>query len=324
MTCRAQSLEDLPRYRPERVVAGVIRNWGNNEMAALLNQWQAGFRKYHPAIQFENKLMGPASAMAGIYTGVADLSWTGHEIWKEESMAFEWLFQYKPLGIEVATSSLDVYDHGSQLVVFVNKDNPIAGLSLAQLDGIFGSEHKRGGRNLRTWGELGLKGEWADRPIHVYGYDAETGAGSFFRHAVLADSYKWNGDLKEFNDEQRADGSMIDAGPRIVAALAADPAGIGYAKLRYMKPSVKVLSLAAENGTAYVEPSRNNVQRRTYPLTRVMTVYLNRAPDQPVDPKLREFLQYILSQEGQQAIVREGGYLPLTPSVVQEQLRKLN
>jgi phosphate transport system substrate-binding protein len=322
-TTLAQSLDDLPLYRPDRKVSGVIRNWGNNEMASLLVLWEHGFRKYHPTIQFEDKLMGPASAMAGVYTAVADFSWTGHEIWKEESMAFEWIFQYKPLGIEVATSSLDVYDHGAALVVFVHNDNPIGKLSLEQLDGIFGSEHKRGGKNIRNWGDLGLTGDWADKPIHLYGYDAETEAGFFFRHAVLNDSYKWNCDLKEFGDQQQIDGSLVDAGPRIADALSKDRYGIAYSKLRYAKPSIKPLALAATNAGPYFPPVKENVRERTYPLSRIMMVYLNRAPDKPADAKLVEFLRYVLSREGQQAVVHEGGYLPLTAPAAAAQLRKL-
>src|SRR5260370_21380568 len=169
----AQNPELAPRYRPGRDGAGVIRSWGNNEMAALLKSWEQGFRKYRPAIRFENRLMGPASAMAGVYTGVADLSWMGHEILKEESMAFEWVFQYKAFGVEVANAGLDVHNHGSALVVFVHKDNPITKLTLAELDAIFVSEHRRGAKNIRPWRELGLAGEWADQPIHAYVSDTE-------------------------------------------------------------------------------------------------------------------------------------------------------
>jgi phosphate transport system substrate-binding protein len=301
----------------------VIRNWGNEELASLLTRWQTAYRKTHPGIQFENKLMGPASAMAGIYTGVADLSWMSHEIRTEESMAFEWVYQYKALGIEVATASLNQYDHGAQLVVFVHRDNPLTKLSLAQLDGIFGSEHRHGGNNIRTWGDLGLSGEWMDRPIHPYGYDAETEAASFFRQSVLSGSYKWNCGLKSFRDEQRADGKIIDAAPQILEALSTDRDGIAYAKLRYATATAKALALAGD-GSTYIAPSRETVQGRTYPITRAVSVYVNRDPAQPADPKIREFLRYVLSREGQKAIAEEGGYLPLTPEVAAAQLRKLD
>ncbi len=168
-----------------------------------------------------------------------------------------------------------------------------------------------------------MAGEWADKPIHAYGYDAETEGGSFFRHTVLKDSYKWNCDLKDFNDAQRADGSIVDAGPKILEALAQDPYGIAYSKLRYANPAVKAVALAATGVGPYFAPTRENVRQWNYPLTRVMMVYLNRATGKPADPKLAEFLRYILSQEGQQAVAREGGYLPLTGEAVREQLRRL-
>ncbi len=301
----------------------VIRSWGNEEMSGLLDRWQAEFRKTHPAVRFENNLMGPASAMAGIYTGVAELAWTGHELRTEESMGFEWVFQYKALGIEVATASLDRYDHAAQLVIFVHRDNPIRGLTLAQLDGIFGSEHRRGGMNSRTWGELGLTGEWAAHPIHAYGYDAETEAASFFRQAVLSGSYKWNCDLTAFRDEQRDDGKIVDAAPRILAALAADRYGIAYAKLRYATPAVKAIALAGESANS-VAPTRETVAKRIYPITRAISVYLNRDPAQPVNPAVKAFLRYILSRDGQREVERDGGYLALTPEIAAIQLRKLD
>jgi phosphate transport system substrate-binding protein len=301
----------------------VIRSWGNEEMIGLLNRWQEDYRKTRPAVKFENKLMGPASAMAGIYTGVADLAWMGHELRTEESMAFEWVFQYKALEIEVATASLDQHDHGAQLVIFVHSDNPIARLNLAQLDAIFGSEHRRGSRNIRTWGELGLNGDWAAHQIHPYGYDAETEAASFFRRTVLSGSYKWNRDLTAFRDEQLADGKTVDAASHILAALAADRYGIACAKVRYVTPGVKTLALGSGDG-AYFAPTRQTVQKRTYPITRSVSVYLNRDPAQPVNPAVKEFLCYILSREGQREVEREGGYLQLTPENAAAQLRKLD
>ena len=124
----------------------VIRSWGNNEMSDLVSRWQTAFTKLHTGVRFENRLLGPASAMAGIYNGVAELAWMGHELRTEESMGFEWVYQYKALGIEVATASLDRHDHGAQIAVFVHHGNPVSRLTLTQLDGILGTERRRGGR----------------------------------------------------------------------------------------------------------------------------------------------------------------------------------
>jgi phosphate transport system substrate-binding protein len=312
----------LMPYRAGPAVSGTIRAWGNDEMAALMTAWEKGFQRFQPNIRFEDRLMGPASAMAGIYTGVADLSVMGHELLKEESMAFEWVFRYQALGIEVATASLDVHGNNATLVVFVHRDNPISKLTLAQLDAIYGSEHKRGPANIRNWGDLGLTGDWAKQQIHPYGYAPGSEAGSYFRQRVLQDSYKWSCELKEIENIQLPSGKVVDAGPRLLEALAKDRYGIAYAKLLYANPQVKALALATAS-SASVAPSKADVQRRSYPLTRSMLVYLNRDPAKPLDPKLQEFLRYVLSAEGQQEVLREGGYFPLSAKVARQQSRKL-
>ena len=270
-----------------------------------------------------DNLFGPASAMAGIYTGVADLSLMGHELQTDESMGFEWVHQYKALGIEVATASLDKHSNGAILIVFVHKDNPISQLSLAQLDAIFGSEHKRSDKNIRKWGELGLSGDWADRPIHTYGYNSGTEAGAFFRERVLENSFKWSCDLKQFDNGQQDDGKLVDAGPQIVAALKNDPYGIAFAKLMYADESVKPIALRDGHSGPYFAPTRANVASRAYPLTRTVMVYLNRAPGRPVRPILKAFLEYVLSPEGQSEIQRERGYFPMSADMIETQLQKL-
>jgi phosphate transport system substrate-binding protein len=292
-------------------------------MATLLSYWEKAFCQSHPNITFEDKLFGPASAMAGIYTGVADLSWMGHEILTEESMGFEWVYQYKALGVQVATASLDKHSNGAALVVFVHRDNPLGQLSLEQLDAIFGSEHRRGSKNIRTWGELGLTGDWASRPIHAYGYAADTEGGAFFRQSVLANSYKWSCDLKELANTQESNGKMLDAGPRILQALKQDRYGIAYSKLLYRNDSVRALSLAENGEGPYFAPVADNLRSRNYPLSRAVRVYLNRPPGKPWDSKLEQFLKYVLSPEGQQQIVREGGYFPLSDEEARAQLRKI-
>ncbi|MBV8833076.1 MAG: substrate-binding domain-containing protein [Acidobacteriaceae bacterium] len=310
LPCSAQSTE-------------TIRIWGNDQMATLLGYWEAAFRQTRPDVRFEDKLFGPASAMAGIYTEVADLSVMGHELQTDESMGFEWVHQYKALGIEVATAGLQKHSNGAALVIFVHRDNPIRQLSLAQLDAIFGSEHKRATQNIRTWGDLGLAGDWKDRPIHAYGYASGTEGGAFFRRRVLENSYKWNCDLKEFDNAQGDDGKLVDAGPRIVAALEADRFGIAFSKMMYANASVKAVALREFDSGPYFEPTPENVATRAYPLTRTVMVYLNRQPDKPIRPRLQQFLEYVLSREGQRQATRDGGYFPLSADIADAQLEKL-
>jgi phosphate transport system substrate-binding protein len=324
----AQELDSLPHYKPEQKVSGTIRLWGHGSfkrdfMGKLVKYWQEGFRKHHPDIRFENRMYGTASAIGALYTGVGDMAIMGREIWPFEISAYERAMKYPPLGIDIATGSLDVRNMGFALIAFVHKDNPLTKLTLAQLDAIFGCEHRRGPRNIRTWGELGLTGEWKDKPINAYGWRIDDSFSIYLQDAVLGGSHKWNNDLREFAHVYRSDGSIYDHGQQILDALAKDRYGIAVSNLRYMNPQVKPLALASKEGGPYYEATKENLIERKYPLTRFIPAYINRAPGKPVDPKVKEFLRYILSREGQQDIVRDGGYLPLSREALIEQLKKL-
>lgn len=321
---RAQDMNSLLPYQSREAVSGTIRIWGDDRMETLISYWQEGFRKFHPDVRFETKLMGTGTGMAGLYTGVADLALMGRASTSSEIMAFEWVFRYKPLGIQVATGSLGVPGKTFAVAVLVHKDNPLSKLTLTQLDAIFGSEHLRGPRNIRAWGELGLTGDWKDKPIHPYGYDVETGTGWFFRQTVFKGSDKWNCDVKEFADAKRSDGTLVDAGGRILEALAQDRYGIAYSNLGFVNPQVKPIAVASADGGPFYEATKDNLIGREYPLTRAASVYVNRAPGKNLDPQVREFLRYILTKEGQQEVVREGDFLPLTDEVIRAQLRKMD
>ena len=317
-------LQNLKPYHPTQRVSGTIRNWGNNYIPALMKQWEDGFRKFQPGVRFKTNLKGTEAAVAGLYGGIADLAFVGREIYAAESQGFEEQFGYPPLGIEISSGSFNTPHKTFALMVFVHKNNPIAMLTMPQLAAIYGMERRMGGQNsIRTWGQLGLTGEWANRPIHVYGYSFNTGMANFFRMTVLKHSDKWNPDLRDFDNGRTAGGEVINAGQYVLDALAKDPYGIAYANVLFTNPSVKTLALAAMDGGPYVEPSKENAWRRAYPLTRFTTVFINRIPGKPVEPKVKEFLRYILSRDGMDAVVRDGAYLPLAQSMIDEQLRKL-
>jgi phosphate transport system substrate-binding protein len=325
---RTQNVESLPKYQSGQSVSGALRLWGHGSpdtdfMGKLVTSWEEGFRKHHPRIQFENRMYGTASAIGALYAGAGDLAIMGREIRPFEISAFERVFRYPPLGIDVATGSLDIRNMDFSLNVFVQKDNPLGKLTITQVDAIFGCEHLRGPRNIRTWGELGIRGEWQDKPINVYGFPINRGFAVFFQDAALGGSRKWNGDLKEFGDLRQPDGTLHDAGLRILEALARDPYGIAYSNLRYINGQVKPLALAATDDGPYYEATKENLIQRKYPLTRFITTFVNRAPGRPLEPKVKEFLRYILSREGQQEVLRDGNYLPLSEEAVQAQLRKL-
>ncbi|MBS0662741.1 MAG: hypothetical protein JSR48_05715 [Verrucomicrobia bacterium] len=323
-----RAVAQLAPYAPGGQVQGVVRLWGHGSpkrdfMGRLMAAWIDGFRRRQPGVTFENHLYGTASAIGALYTGAGDLALLGEEISPAAAVAFRRAKGYDPTGIEIATGSLDVNYFDYAHMVFVHRDNPVAGLTLAQLDAIFGAEHRRGPRNLRNWGGLGLTGEWQARPIRPYGWQADVDFALFFRERVLEDSHRWNPALREFTHLRRPDGSQYDHGQRILDALAEDPAGIALSNVRYANPAVRALPLARAAGEPYYPPTAANLIAQTYPLVRIIPAYVDRPPGQPVAPAVREFLRFVLSREGQELLVRESGYLPLGPAAVRRQLEIL-
>src|SRR5215469_7859141 len=258
-----------------------IRLWGYDGMAPLVKKWEQGFEKDHPEVHFKTELHGPDTAMAGLYNGVADVAVMGRELWPVDTMAFRWVFQYLPFGIEVATGSLNSPGQSFSPVVLVSSENPLSQITLEQLAGIYGSEHKRGGKNLRVWGDLGLTGEWAHRPIHAYGYGVDDALGIYFRKRVLLGDYKPNVSGHLFSDR----GAKVSADQRIREAVLADPLAIGYARCTPGEAGLKALPVANEGGEAAVPPSASTVLNRRYPLSRSLSFYVNRAPGKPLAPE---------------------------------------
>lgn len=330
----AEQAEDLPEYRPLMQVTGVLRSRGNDQMASLLARWQQGFRKRHPGVVFEDTLKGSSSAMFGLELRTADMALMGRPIHPFERYGtYErgWVF---PLEIEVATGAAGTPHKSPAIAIFVHEDNPLSQLSLQQLDGIFGAQRSGGWiglswndkaargpeKNIRNWGQLGVKGPLARRPIHVYG-PPNRGAGevSVFEARVFGGARIWNEELREYADRAR-----------MMADLSRDPAGIAYAALGQAVPGVKALALATHEEGPYVELTASTVQDRSYPLARSVYVYYTiDDPDGEIsathgDPRVKEFLRYVLSREGQDDVRRDGTYLPLTAAVVAEQLRKID
>jgi phosphate transport system substrate-binding protein len=327
----AQSASDqdasLPSYAPGQAVSGLIRIWGHGGRGkdfdgALLNAWEEDFRTYQPNVRFENHLQGNASAIGGLYTSAADLALMAREIWPSEVDGFEQVFGHKAASVAIMTGSVDVPNHDFALAIFVHKDNPLARLTLAQLDSIFGADHRRSGKNVRTWGKLGIGGEWADEPIHPYGYELRRDFSFFFEQTVMAGSKKWNCDLKGLSDERTATG-VVDAGQRILDALAKDRYGIAISSLAYKNPQTKALLLARAEGPDYYRASRENVMSHQYPLTRTPFFYFDRKPGQALDAKIREFISYILSRQGQARVAQDGRYLPLLPAFAEDARKAL-
>jgi phosphate transport system substrate-binding protein len=305
----------LPDFVPALAVKGDIKIWGSPADGPLIASWEEGFRKFNPEARVIASLHGPDSTLAGVYTGAADLAFMTREMLKPvEHMAFTWVFHYPPFAITVANGGILTDRLSATLAIFVHKQNPIGKMTLAQLDAIFGAEHRRGEKNIRFWGELGLEGSWADRPIHVYGPPVTRVDALYFRDVVLKDSRKWNPDYWE----------LPEASSDILDLVAKDPDGITYAPLKGANGSVKPLALSLDEKGPFAELKREAVASEAYPLTRPVTMVLNRAPGAQAEPRIKEFLRFILSQQGQEFVAKDGGYTPLNAATLRKQLQLLD
>jgi phosphate transport system substrate-binding protein len=340
---RQPDLGQIPQYQPQQKVTGTIRNFGFG-FAGLLKIWEDGFRKYHPAVDFHDTLPTSDAAIPALVTGVADLGPDGGEPAITETLSFYEVYGYHETALTVASGTYDVDGRSPGIVIYVHPDNPISRLTMKQLDGIFGAERNGGldgfkwivkaargaDQNIRTWGQLGLTGEWADKPIQTYGH-APSGTSRFFQLKVLQNSDKWNPNYREYvetGSKMIADDDRDQVGgleSMLRNELARNKYGIAWTVVPQASkvPGLKPIALAAREGGPYIVPSKDSFQDRSYPLVRSLYIYLNRKPGTPVEPKLKEFLRYILSREGQQAIVDNGNYLPLPAASVREQLKLL-
>lgn len=318
-------LSELTPYAAKAAVDGKIRIWGNPYIPELVKAWQEGFLKHHPNVQFETQLKGTETAMAGLYASIADVVFIGREPYRPEIQAFESWFGYKPTGLKITSGSFATQHKTFALMVYVHKDNPLTSISLTQLDAIFGVERRRSAlASLRQWGQLGLKNHWVEQPIHAYGYNFDTGMAGFFRMTVMRDSDRWNPELKDFDNGRQSSGEVINAGTYILDAVAGDRNGIGFANVLFENAGVKRLALSERDGDPAIEATRENAWSRRYPLTRYSTVFINRVPGKPVDPKVKEFLRYILSRDGMAAVVHDGAFIPLNAATIHEELRALD
>lgn len=282
-------------------------------MSSVVLAWEERFYRYHPEVKFETRLMGTDTAMPAIYNGVADIGLFGRESNQTENDGFLHTLQYKPLELRLMTGSLDAPGESYALVLFVHQDNPLKRLTLRQVDSIFGCGQPGPSTPARTWGDLGLGGEWKDKPIHLYIFDTESGTGLFLQHKLQGESKKMNWSvIQEFPDTRRTDGTSYEAGEQTMDALMRDRYGLAVSSLRYANSDVKALALAATSGSAYVQASRETLIDGTYPLTRMTYVFVNQPPRQSVSLLVKEFLSFVYSEEGQGLIEESHGFLPLT------------
>ena len=289
----------LQAYQPVSGVSGNLNSIGSDTLNNLMTLWAEGFRKYYPSVNIQVEGKGSATAPPALIQGTAQLGPMSREMKKEEEEEFEKTFGYKPIRISVALDCLAVYVH---------KDNPVKGLSLVQVDGVFSKTRKLGGKNIRTWGDLGLTGDVAATPVSLYGRNSASGTYAYFKEHALG-----KGDFK--NEVKEQPGSAA-----VVQGVAKDRAGIGYSGIGYRTSEVRAVPLAKKAGGEAVEPTFENALNGKYPLGRALYIFINKKPNEPAPPLVKEFIKYVLSKEGQEVVIKDG-YGPLPKSVIEKQLK---
>jgi phosphate transport system substrate-binding protein len=302
LSAQVQADPDLPAYRPVAGVSGVIKSIGSDTMNNLMARWAEGFQRFYPDVKLEVEGKGSATAPPALTEGTSQFGPMSRPMKQEELQEFEARHGYKPT--ELATG-IDM------LAVYVNKDNPLTGLTLPQVDAIF-SKTRKGGldANIRTWGQLGLKGAWSARPISTYGRNSASGTYAYFKEHAL-----FKGDFKD--DVKEMPGSST-----VIQAVASDRFGIGYSGIGYKTADVRAVPLAAAEGEDFIEATDENAYSGDYPLSRFLLIYVNAKPGAPLDPLRREFTRYVFSKEGQQAVIADG-YFPVTAAMASETLQKV-
>jgi phosphate transport system substrate-binding protein len=293
----------VPAYQKVSGVSGNVTSIGSDSMNNLMTLWAETFRKYYQNVKVQVEGKGSSTAPPALIAGTAQFGPMSRTMRSTEIDQFEQRYRYKPTEIRTSYDALSVYVH---------RDNPIKQLSLAQVEAIFGKSRRRGYKqNITTWGQLGLSGDWATRAIGLYGRNSASGTYGFFKEHVLK-----NGDYKDTVKEQPGSASVVQG-------ITEDRYGIGYSGSGYRTSGVRAVPLAETDAGPFFEGTYEEVTSGKYPLNRFLYVYVNKAPSKPLDPLQLEFLKLILSQEGQEVVVKDG-YMPLTPAQVKEELGKIS
>lgn len=282
----------IPAYQTGSGVSGNLNSIGSDTLNNLMTLWAEGFKAKYPNVNVQIEGKGSSTAPPALIGGTAQLGPMSRDMKNTEIDEFEKKYGYKPTAIKVAIDAL---------AVFVHKDNPVKGLTLQQVDGIFSSTNKRGGKPIETWGDVGLTGEWAARPMSLYGRNSASGTYGYFKEHALD-----KGDFKASVKEQPGSSSVVQG-------VGSDLAGIGYSGIGYKTSGVRALPLGEKEGN-FVEASYEKSLSGDYPLARFLYVYVNRKPGAPMDKLTAEFLKFVVSKEGQEVVVKDG-YFPIPKEV---------
>jgi phosphate transport system substrate-binding protein len=284
----------LKSYAPVSGVSGTIKGVGSDTMNNLMALWGEDFRKFYPNVNIEIEGKGSSTAPPALISGTSTFGPMSRAMKGQELDDFEAKFGYKPTAVR---TSIDM------LAVYVHKDNPIQSLTLQQIDAIFSKTRKGGSaEDITTWGQLGLTGEWADKPVSLYGRNSASGTYGFFKEHAL-----FKGDYKDSVKEQPGSASVVQA-------VASDKYGIGYSGIGYMTADVRAVPLKNDASSPVVPAAAEHAYDGTYPLARFLYLYLNYQPGSTLDPLRAEFIKYVFSKEGQADVIKDG-YYPVTAKI---------
>jgi len=295
----------LAPYSPQAQVSGALKIQGSDTMSSLMTRLAAEFQRRQPQVTISVKGGGSTKAVSEFLEPPSIpakivlkeerpnhvlLLATSRVLLDSEIKQFTAQHGYEPLAIPVAVDAVALYVH---------KDNPLPGLTLDQVDAIFSTTRKRGHKTeIKQWGQLGLGNGWEKAEIQLYGRDQKSGTRAFFQEHVLA-----GGEFAQKLQEQPGAASVI-------LSLSRDQLGIGYSGFGLQASAVRMVPLAENEGMPFITASSATVADQTYPLHRILYVYLDKSPKSPLPPAAQEFLVFITSREGQEAVVR-AGFFPL-------------
>ena len=289
-------------YEPVSGISGNLSSAGSDTLANLMTLWAEQFKRYYPGVNIQIQAAGSSTAPIALTEQTANLGPMSRAMKLNEIRAFQARFGYPPTAIPVALDAVALY---------VNKDNPLPGLTIAQIDALFSATLRCGeGLAIQRWGQVGLSGGWQERDIQLFGRNSVSGTYGYFKQVALC-----NGDFRSTVNEQPGSGSVVQS-------VSASLNGIGYSGIGYRTSSVRAVPVAQGEGGEFVEATMEASIAGRYPLSRYLLIYVNKAPGQPLAPLEREFVRLVLSNDGQQTVAKDG-YIPLPDSLIAETLDML-
>ncbi|MDY7562665.1 phosphate ABC transporter substrate-binding protein PstS family protein [Pseudomonas sp. 10B1] len=292
----------IPAYTKTSGVSGNLSSVGSDTLANLMTLWAEAYKKEYPSVNIQIQAAGSATAPPALTEGTSNLGPMSRKMKDTELAAFEQKYGYKPTAIPVAVDAL---------AIFVHKDNPIQHLTMEQVDAIFSATRLCGAKTeAKTWGEVGVTGDLANKPIQLFGRNSVSGTYGYFKEEALC-----KGDFRANVNEQPGSAS-------VVSSISSSLNGIGYSGIGYKTSSVKTVALSKKGGTEFIEDSEENALNGKYPLSRFLFIYVNKAPNKPLAPLEAEFVKMVLSKQGQEVVIKDG-YIPLPARVVAKALADL-